>query len=60
MKSSSWCCISQTRCTEDIKTADSIGLQATDEQAFKRIGISLLSDKLVGLNINDPSMNMGH
>ena len=60
MKSSSWCCISQTRCTEDIKTTDSIGLQATDEQAFKRIGISLLSDKLVGLNINDPSVNMGH
>ena len=45
---------------EDVKTTDSIGLQAVVEQAFKSSGASLLSDKLVGLNVNGAFVNMGH
>ena len=44
---------------EDIKTADTIGLQDSIEQAFKRIGISSLIDHLVGLNCDWASLNMG-
>ena len=44
----------------DVKTANSLGLKAAVDQAFKRKGISLLSDKLVGLNVDGASVNMGH
>ena len=44
----------------DVKTANSLGLKAAVDQAFKTKGISLLSDKLVGLNVDGASVNMGH
>ena len=44
----------------DVKTANSLGLKAAVDQALKRKRISLLSDKLVGLNVDGASVNMGH
>ena len=44
---------------EDVKTANAIGLQAAIEQSFKRIGITALTDRIVGLNCDGASVNMG-
>ena len=43
----------------NVTTADGIGLQDSIEQAFKRIGISSLIDRFVGLNCDGASVNMG-
>ena len=59
MKSSSWCCISRTSCIEDTKTADSIGLQVTDEQAFKRIGFFFAIRQVSGIKYQWPFHEYG-
>ena len=45
--------------TESVKVADSAGLKETLEKAFLRFGFKNYYDKLVGLNLDGASVNMG-
>ena len=44
---------------ESVKKADAHGLKATLETAFNRFGITRSYDRLVGLNLDGASVNMG-
>ena len=44
---------------ESVKKADAHGLKATLETAFNRFGITHYYDRLVGLNLEGASVNMG-
>ena len=44
---------------ESVKKADAHGLKATFETAFNRFGITRYYDRLVGLNLDGASVNMG-
>ena len=44
---------------EDVKNADAAGIQECITESFQRIGITKFSEKMVGLNVDVASVNMG-
>ena len=44
---------------EDVKNADTAGIQECIAESFQRIGITKFSEKMVGLNVDGASINMG-
>ena len=44
---------------EDVKNADAAGIQECIAESFQRIGITKFSEKMVGLNVDGASVNMG-
>lgn len=44
---------------ESVKSADAVGITASIEEAFHRLGVTSFTNKLIGLNVDGASVNTG-